>query len=76
MQLQCLQNRVLRPIGNHDRRTPIHDLHLAFKIPHVYDDITKLSRRQADVIPNHENPNVCAIGLGEARHRYESSFFF
>jgi hypothetical protein len=69
MKLQRLQNRVLRGIGNLDRRTPVRDLHLAFKIPYVYDYITKLCRRQAEVILNHENPNVRAIGQGEARHR-------
>jgi hypothetical protein len=62
MKLQRLQNRVLRAIGNHDRRTPVHDLHLAFKVPYVYDYITKLCRRQAEVILNHKNPNVRAIG--------------
>jgi hypothetical protein len=35
----------------------------------VYDYITKLCRRQAEVIPHHENPNVRAIGQGEPRHR-------
>jgi hypothetical protein len=30
-----LQNRVLRAIGKLDRRTPVRDLHLAFKIPYV-----------------------------------------
>jgi hypothetical protein len=69
MKLQRLQNRVLRAIGNLDRRTPVRDLHLAFKIPYVCDFITKLCRRQARVILNHENPNVRAIGQGEARHR-------
>jgi hypothetical protein len=43
-------------------------MHLAFKIPYVYDYITKLCRRQAEVILNHENPNVRAIGQGEPRH--------
>jgi hypothetical protein len=33
MKLQRLQNRVPRAIGNLDRRTPVRDLHLAFKIP-------------------------------------------
>jgi hypothetical protein len=42
---------------------------LAFKIPYVYVYITKLCRRQAEVILNHENPNVRAIGQGEPRHR-------
>jgi hypothetical protein len=42
---------------------------LAFKILYVYDDTTKLCRRQAEVILNHENPNVYAIGQGEPRHR-------
>jgi hypothetical protein len=69
MKLQRSQNRVLRAIGNLDRRTTVRDLHLAFKIPYVYDYITKLCRRPAAVILNHENPNVRAIGQGEARHR-------
>jgi hypothetical protein len=35
----------------------------------VYDYITKLYKRQAEVILSHDNPNVCAIGQGEVRHR-------
>jgi hypothetical protein len=34
------------------------------RIPYVYGYITKLCRRQAEVILNHENPNVHAIGQG------------
>jgi hypothetical protein len=67
--LQRLQNTVLRAIDNLDRNTPVRELHLAFKIPYVYDYITKLCRRQAEVILIHENPNVRAIGQGEPRHR-------
>jgi hypothetical protein len=44
-------------------------MHLAFKIPYVYDYITKLCKRQAEVILNHENPNIRAIGQEEPRHR-------
>jgi hypothetical protein len=44
-------------------------LQAEFKIPYVYDYITKLCRRQAEVILNHKNSNVRAIGQGEARHR-------
>jgi hypothetical protein len=69
MKLQRLQNRVLRAIGNLDRSTPVRDLHLGFKIPYVYNYITKLCRRKAEVILNHENPNVRVTGQGEARHR-------
>jgi hypothetical protein len=69
MKLQRLQYRVLRAISNLDRRTPVRDLHLAFNIPYVFDFITKLCRRQAEVIQNHENPNIRAIGPGEAKHR-------
>jgi hypothetical protein len=69
MKLQRLRNRVLRAIGNIDRSTPVRDLHLAFKIPYLYDYVSKLCRRQAEVILNHENPNVRAIGQGEPRHR-------
>jgi hypothetical protein len=39
---------------------------VAFKIPYVYDFITKLCRQQAEVIQNHHNPNVRNIGQGEA----------
>jgi hypothetical protein len=42
---------------------------MGFKLPYVYDYITKLCRQQAEVIPNHENENVRNIGQGEARHR-------
>jgi hypothetical protein len=66
MKLQRLQNKVLRTIGNFPRRTPVRELHMAFKLPYVYDYITKLCRQQAEVIQNHEN--VRNIGQGEARH--------
>jgi hypothetical protein len=42
---------------------------LTFKIPFVYDYITKLYGQQAEVIQNHDNENVHTIGQGEARHR-------
>jgi hypothetical protein len=35
---------------------------MAFKIPYVYDYITKLCRTQAEVTLNHVNSNVRAIG--------------
>jgi hypothetical protein len=69
LKLQRLQNRILRAAGDLGRRTPVRDLHLAFKIPYIYDYISKLCRRQAEVIKNHPNPNVRAIGQGEAIHR-------
>jgi hypothetical protein len=43
--------------------------HTAFNLPYVYDCITKLCRRQAEVIQNRENERVRGIGQGEARHR-------
>jgi hypothetical protein len=69
LELQRLQNRVLRPLGNLYRRTPVRELHVAFKIPYAYDCITKLCRTQAEVIVNQVNPNVRGTGQGEARHR-------
>jgi hypothetical protein len=36
LKLQCLQNKVLRTIGNFPRRTPIRDLPMAFKLPYIY----------------------------------------
>jgi hypothetical protein len=41
---------------------------VVFKIPYVYDYLTKLYRTQAEVILNHVNPNVRGTGK-EARHR-------
>jgi hypothetical protein len=58
MKLQCLQNKVLCTTGNFPRHTPTCDLHKMFKIPSVYDYITKLCRQQAEVIQNHNNENV------------------
>jgi hypothetical protein len=45
-------------------------MHLDFQIPYVYDYITKLCRRQAEIIHNHgnENENVHNIGHGETPH--------
>jgi hypothetical protein len=69
LKLQRLQNKVLRTTGNLPRRTPTRDLHMAFKIPYLYDFVTKLCREQTIVILNHENINIRIIGQGEARHR-------
>jgi hypothetical protein len=37
LKLQRLQNKVIRNAGNFPRRTPIRDLHMAFKLPYIYD---------------------------------------
>jgi hypothetical protein len=44
-------------------------MHVAFKIPYMYNYITKLCRPQAEVILSLRNPNVRDIGYGEAVHR-------
>jgi len=67
--LQYLHNKVLGTICNSLRRILTRDLHMAFKIPYLYDFVTKLCRRQATVILNQENVNVGSIGPGEAQHR-------
>jgi hypothetical protein len=69
LKLQRLQNRVLRTIGNLPRRTSVRELHVAFKIPYIYDYIMKLCRQQAEVVQNRDNENVRNIGQGKARHR-------
>jgi hypothetical protein len=43
-------------------------MHTAFNLPYVYGYVTKLCRKQAEVIRNHENEHVCGIGQDEARH--------
>jgi hypothetical protein len=67
LKFQGLQNKILRTIGNFPMRTPVHDLQMAFKLPYIYDYITKLCRQQAEVIQNREN--VLNTGQGERRHR-------
>jgi hypothetical protein len=69
LKLQRVQSKVLRIIGNFPRCTPVRDLHSAFRLPFVYDYITKLCRQQAEVIQNHVNELVLRILQGEARHR-------
>jgi hypothetical protein len=66
-----MQNKILRTTGNFQKCTPARDLHIAFNLLYVYDYThkTKLCRRQAEVIQNHENEHVRSIGQGEARHR-------
>jgi hypothetical protein len=64
-----LQNQVLHTIGNFDRCTLVCNMHVAFRIPYVYDYITKLCRKKAEVIQNALNPNAHANGQGEAMHR-------
>jgi hypothetical protein len=66
--LQRLQNKDFRTIGNFPKRTPIRDLHMAFKLPCIYDYMTKLCRKQAEVIQNHENANIRNVGQSEPRH--------
>jgi hypothetical protein len=68
LKLQCLQNKVLRTIGNFLKSLPVRDMHTDFILPYVYDYITKLCRKQTEVIRNHENEHVRGIGQGEARH--------
>jgi hypothetical protein len=68
LKLQRMQNKVLRTIGNFPRCTPVRELHTAFNLPYVYDYITKLCRKQAEVIQKHENEHGRGIEQGEARH--------
>jgi hypothetical protein len=69
LKLQRLQNRVLRTIGNLPRSISVGDMHVAFQIPYVYNYITKLCRRQVEIIHNLKNENVRNIEQGETPHR-------
>jgi hypothetical protein len=73
LKLQRLQNNVLHTIGNLPSCTLVRDMHVSFQIPYFYDYITKLCRRQAEIIHNHENEyeneNVNNIGKSETPHR-------
>jgi hypothetical protein len=67
LKLQHLQDKVLRITGNFLRRTPIHELNVAFNIQYVYDFITQLCKQQAKAIQNHVNVTVRNMGQGEAK---------
>jgi ribosomal protein L44E len=69
LKLQRQQNRVLCAIGNFERCTPVRELHVVFKIPYVYNYITKLCRTEAEVIVNYTDQNVHGIEQEEARRR-------
>jgi hypothetical protein len=45
------------------------DMHMAFQIPYVYNDITKLCMQQSQVTQKHDHANYRNIGQGEAQHR-------
>jgi hypothetical protein len=62
LKLQRVRKKVLRSTGNFPRPIWFWDMHVAFLVPHVYDYITKVCRRQADIIHNHENENVHNTG--------------
>jgi hypothetical protein len=69
LKLQHLQNRVLRTIGNFPRCTPVRNLYMVFNNLYVCYYITKLCKKQAEVIQNHENKHVRGIAQDEARYR-------
>jgi hypothetical protein len=73
LKLQRLQSRVLRIVGNLPRRTPTRALHLTFHIPYVYDYVTKIRRKEAEVIQNHDNINFRNMGKNEAQRRKHKS---
>jgi hypothetical protein len=41
--------------------TLIRDMHVVFQVPYLYDYITKLCRRQAEITHNHENENYAIL---------------
>lgn len=48
----------MTPESHHDSRTPVTELYVVFKTPYVEYYVTKISRKQAEVIVNSLNPNV------------------
>jgi hypothetical protein len=47
----------MMPESHHDSRTLVRELHVVFKIPYMEYYITKIRRKQAEVILNSLNPN-------------------
>jgi len=69
MELQLLQNKVLRLIGGLSRRKLTHHMHVALQSPYIYDFIPKICRKPAEVPQSHDNKIVRSIGNGEAQKR-------
>jgi hypothetical protein len=61
IKLQLLQNKLLRTASKFPKSTPIRDMHMAFRIPHMDYYIIKLCRQQSQVIQNHENAHILNI---------------
>jgi hypothetical protein len=53
MKLKRLQNEALLAFGNYSRHTLVRDLHMAFRIPFVYDYMMRICRQQAEGKRNH-----------------------
>jgi hypothetical protein len=49
--------------------TLVRDMHVVFRIPYIYDYITKLCGRQAKIIHNDKNENLHNIGQDETPNR-------
>ena len=60
-QLQILQSKCLRVIGNYSRRTPITHLHTALNLEPIRDSIFRLTEKFFNC-PTHPNPLVREIG--------------
>jgi len=67
--LQRLQKKVLCAIDNLPRHTRTRDLHVAFRIPYLYDFVRKLFKQQATVTLKHESIHFSNIDQREAQHR-------
>jgi hypothetical protein len=67
LKLQRLQNKIFRTIGKLPWHTPTRDLHMAFKMPYLYDFVTKLCRQQSVIL--NESVNIRNFGQGEAQRR-------
>jgi hypothetical protein len=50
LKVQRLERKVIRTTDKFPKRTPIREMHVAFKIPHVYESIEILCRHQAEVL--------------------------
>jgi hypothetical protein len=61
-QLQVLQNKCLRIIGNAPRRTPITELHYELGVEHIRTYMLHISARFYDKCEAHNNPLVANIG--------------
>jgi hypothetical protein len=64
--------KVLHTIGKLQRNSLVPNMHQTCPILYVHDYITKLCRKQAQVVQNHKNSHIQNIGQDGQHRKYKT----